>query len=157
MLRGGVEMKQTVSRLVRSLLPVLMIFVVLVLLVGCGPGLANTPPTNSNGTTTTKTGPNQPPVIDSIIPEWTQVERGKTTRVKCTAHDPDGDTISYKWNTSRGGITGEGPVITVTAPSSYCDMIISVSISDGSSMAAGEIVVPVVCCGYAKENPDWSE
>jgi hypothetical protein len=150
-------MKKPASSLIRSLLPVLTIFVILILLVGCGAGPDNTTPTTSNGTNN-GTGPNLAPVIDNIIPEWTEIERGKTSKVKCIAHDPDGDTLTYKWKVSRGGISGEGPLAIIATPSSYVDLVVSVTVTDGrGGMAASEIIVPVVCCGYAKENPEWSE
>jgi hypothetical protein len=66
-----------------------------------GGAFPTTPPT---GGTPQVTGPNQLPVIDSIVSEYTQIERGKSGKIKCIAHDPDGDTLIYTWDVDRGTI-----------------------------------------------------
>jgi hypothetical protein len=101
---------------------------------------------------------NNPPVIDNIISEWTSVERGKTTKIKIIAHDPDGDKLTYSWRCMRGSISGKGTEVTYSAPTGYVDdNPITVYVSDGRG--GGEISsvnIPVVCCSHAQKNPDWS-
>ena len=49
---------------------------------------------------------NKPPVIDSLTPPEGDVAilQGDTYRFTVDAHDPDGDSLSYKWRTGRHGI-----------------------------------------------------
>jgi hypothetical protein len=102
-------------------------------------------------------GPNHSPVIEAVTVQWSQIERGKTGLIKCIAHDPDGDKLTYKWEIERGSITGEGPLIKYTAPWSYVDVTINVIVSDGrGDMVAGGARFSVVCCGYAHRNPEWT-
>jgi hypothetical protein len=121
----------------------------------------NGPAANSNQQDTSVDVPNQPgnnsPVIDQIIPEWTSVARGETSKIKIIAHDPDGDKLTYSWSCKRGKISGKGSEITYSAPTGYIDdNPITVYVSDGRG--GGEITsvnMPVVCCSHAQKNPDW--
>jgi hypothetical protein len=101
---------------------------------------------------------NNSPIIDQIIPEWTSVARGTTTKIKIIAHDLDGDKLVYSWRCTRGKISGKGSEITYSAPTGYIDNNpIEVYVSDGRG--GGEITsinMPVVCCSHAQRNPDWS-
>ena len=101
---------------------------------------------------------NSPPVIDKIIPEWRSVARGETSKIKVTAHDPDGDSLIYAWSCKRGSISGKGAEVTYTAPTGYIDdNLITVVVSDGrGGQDTAYINMPVVCCSYAQKNPDWS-
>ena len=104
-----------------------------------------------------QSGPNHLPVIDSVIAEWSQIERGKTGLIKCIAHDPDGDKLTYKWEPERGSISGKGSTVSYTAPLSYVDVIVNVIVSDGrgGTVAAG-VKFEVVCCANAQRNPEWT-
>ena len=134
-----------------------LFILVALILIGSGCGTDDTPPDTSNGATN-ETGANQAPVIDTIIPEWIAIERDNTGIIKVVAHDPDGDELTYTWSASRGVIFGDGPTATVTAPSSYVNMYITVTVSDGrGKMAASTLTVPVVCCAEAQRNPEWPE
>ena len=44
---------------------------------------------------------NNPPVINKIIPEWSSVARGETTKIKISAYDQDGDSLTYSWRCKR--------------------------------------------------------
>jgi hypothetical protein len=98
-----------------------------------------------------------PPVVDNIISEWTAVERGKTTKIKIIAHDPDGDKLTYTWRCTRGSISGKGAEIIYSAPTGYIDdNPITVYVSDGRGGGKiAQINVRVVCCANAQKNPDW--
>jgi hypothetical protein len=135
--------------------------ILLVLMAGCGgggtPTSASSPPPSSSSTVQ-PVGENHSPVIDSIISEYTQIERGKSGKIRCIASDPDGDTLTYSWEVDRGSISGSGALVTYNAPESYVDAQITVAVSDSrGAVVWGTISLPVVCCGYAKKNPDWSE
>ena len=152
--------RRVVSRLTVRLLPVLTVLVILTLLIGCGSGQAATPtatgtPTASS-TPTQNTGPNQRPVIDAVIPEWTHIERGKSGLIKLIAHDPDGDALTYSWQTDRGSLSGDGATVNYTSPQSYVTVTVTVRVSDGrGGMVAAGINFEVVCCGAAVKNPEW--
>ena len=101
---------------------------------------------------------NNAPVIEQIIPEWTAVERGKTTKIKVIASDPDGDKLTYSWRCSRGKISGSGSEVTYSAPTGYIDdNPITVYVSDGRGGGEiGSVNIRVVCCSNAQKNPDWT-
>jgi len=141
----------------------------LVLLVACG-APASTPtqtpshtPTTTPATTPTpisptptNTGPNHPPVIDRVMAEWVQIERGATGLIKCIAHDPDGDELTYQWEPARGAISGEGATINYTAPWNYVDVTVNVVVSDGrGGTKESGVIFSVVCCGAEVRNPEW--
>jgi hypothetical protein len=133
---------------------VVNIVIIIALLIG---GCASGSPSSAT-TSTSELGPNSRPVIDTIIPEWKAIERGKSSKIRCYASDPDGDNLNYTWESNRGSISGSGPVVTLATPNSYVDIIITVGVSDGrGGYASQQITVPVVCCSFAEKNPEWSE
>jgi hypothetical protein len=78
------------------------------------------------------------PIIKDIIftpqdsdPERLQVRRGEICSIECIASDQDGDVISYAWSANRGSISGEGPVVTWTAPHADGTYNITVVVTDG--------------------------
>jgi hypothetical protein len=101
-------------------------------------------------------GPDNPPVVDGVIAEWSEIERGKTGLLVCIAHDPDGDKLTYTWETDRGSISGQGPVVTYTAPLSYVDVKVTVDVRDGrGGIVGGGASFSVVCCSAARMNQEW--
>ena len=78
------------------------------------------------------------PIIKDIIftpqdsdPERLQVRRGEICNIECIASDQDGDVLSYEWSASRGSISGEGSVVTWTAPHADGTYNITVVVTDG--------------------------
>lgn len=136
-----------------------IVLAVMVVSAGCTGSPVSTPtPTASPSVTSTPSGPNQSPVIDRVMPEWTNIERGKSGLIKCIAHDPDGDTLTYDWVVDRGNISGSGDTIDYTAPLSYVHVIVTVTVRDGrGGSMIGSAAFEVVCCGYAQKNPEWVE
>jgi hypothetical protein len=135
----------------RGLLAIVVLAVTAVS-VGCGGGGTSVTPSATN----TPSGPNQSPVIDKVIPEWTQIERGKSGQIKCIAHDPDGDTLIYEWVVDRGELSGSGDTVGYTAPLSYVHVLVNVTVRDGrGGSMIGAASFEVVCCGYAQKNPEW--
>jgi hypothetical protein len=120
---------------------------------------SSTPPVTSSAAPGTGqvTGVNHRPVLDSIVSEYHQIERGKTGGFRCIAHDEDGDTLTYQWSVTRGSFSGQGALVSYTAPDSYVDAKIEVTVSDGrGGSARGSFTLPVVCCSYANKNSEWS-
>jgi len=129
-----------------------MVFALILTSAGCGSSSQEAAPISAEARAN-----NNVPVIDVVMPEWTAIERNGVGLVRCIAHDPDGDALTYSWETNRGSISGEGTEITFTAPGSYVDIVIDVSVSDGISRAMAGVTFKVVCCGHAQKNPEWVE
>jgi len=81
---------------------------------------------------------NNPPVIDSLTADPSEVELGKTATIRCVAADPDGDELIYYWSATSGNISGKGAEVTWVAPI-ICDTnIILVEIVDSCGLAASK-------------------
>ena len=89
---------------------------------------------------------NHPPVIDSLVTEALDVIRASPCVIECIASDPDGDELSYAWSASRGGVFGEGAVITWTAPNTYGTYTITLTVTDTRGDEAIESINIVVSC-----------
>jgi hypothetical protein len=74
---------------------------------------------------------NNPPVIESLTTDCPRVKPAGTGTITCVASDPDGDELTYTWSAERGTISGEGAIVTWTAPSEYGNYVITVTVSDG--------------------------
>jgi Big-like domain-containing protein len=61
-----------------------------------------TPPTSPATTEPATPTSNQPPVIESLIPQNSAVLPGGETIINCTAADPEGDTLTYGWSSTGG-------------------------------------------------------
>ena len=108
------------------------------------------------GSATIPQGPGNRPVIDAVVAEWSYIERGRTGLIVCNAHDPDGDKLTYTWQTDRGSISGQGPVVTYTAPLNYVDVRVTVTVTDSRGrMDSAGASFSVVCCDAANMNPEW--
>jgi rhodanese-related sulfurtransferase len=102
---------------------------------------------------------NHPPIIGDLIvtpeePQFFQetniILKGKGCNIECIASDPDNDKLSYKWSADGGSISGEGSMVTWIAPSQGGEIIIAVTVSDGSSgVATRSIVFTVKTCSCA--------
>lgn len=90
---------------------------------------------------------NHPPVIDSLVTEALDVRKATPCVIECIASDPDGDELSYAWLPSRGSISGEGAVITWTAPNTYGTYTITVTVTDAGGDEVTESISIVVSCG----------
>lgn len=75
---------------------------------------------------------NLSPVIDSVTVLFDFLAIVPTANIICWAHDPDGDSLSYKWKATAGEFVGSGSSVTyIIAP--CCDSItnkITVEVSD---------------------------
>jgi len=74
---------------------------------------------------------NQPPQIQKLTATPRKVDLDSASTVSCLATDPEGDTLTYLWSSTRGTITGSGPNITWIAPGSAGDDVIYCSVNDG--------------------------
>jgi len=87
---------------------------------------------------------NKTPVIDSLTADEAAIRQGETTDVRCVASDPDGDELEYIWTATGGEISGEGALITWTAPSECKNYDITVTVADGRGGEVSEEVTIMV-------------
>jgi hypothetical protein len=100
--------------------------------------------------------PNQPPVIESLLPEWGSLKKASNTPITCVASDPNEDELTYEWSSvddagnPAGNITGEGDTVTWVAPNDYGTYTITVTVSDGrGGEASNSVYIRVCTCGSA--------
>ncbi len=79
---------------------------------------------------------NNNPQISSLTATPASVATGGTSTVKCTASDPDGDTLTYSWAYTGGSISGSGSIVTWTAPATAGTYTVTVTVSDGKGGTA---------------------
>ncbi|MBM3149348.1 MAG: hypothetical protein FJ008_06055 [Chloroflexi bacterium] len=99
----------------------------------------------------------QGPVISSLVAEHPNIYPVSYTNIMCTAVDPSGGELSYKWSSSGGILVGEGAKVRWEAPSSYGDYHIMVVVQDSAGRSTqGTVTVTVVvkpeeaCCGRGR-------
>ncbi len=75
---------------------------------------------------------NQLPVISGLTADPPLVIQGKTSTLDCSAYDPDGDALRYEWKATGGTFSGEGPVVTWTAPENCSQYVATVTVTDSA-------------------------
>ena len=75
---------------------------------------------------------NEDPVIVSLIADPTSIEINETSLITCTAYDPDGDNLTYIWESSGGSISGTGSNVNWTAPNTGGIYLVSCTVDDGN-------------------------
>jgi hypothetical protein len=83
---------------------------------------------------------NHNPQISSLTATPTTVVTGGNSTIRCTASDPDGDTLTYSWIYAGGSISGSGNTVTWTAPSAFGMYIVTAIVSDGKGGTATQSV-----------------
>ena len=102
-------------------------------------------------------GENHSPLIQNLIAEYKMIERAWTCGIRCEAKDPDGDKLNYAWRANRGSIKGNGTCAKWVSPNTYVNVIVTVTVTDArAGSAVKKLIIPVVCCGEAVKNPEWS-
>ncbi len=88
---------------------------------------------------------NNPPRITSLTAKPEIIKTKETSTIISRATDPDKDTFSYTWSTTKGTIQGEGETIIYRAPSEPGTYSIEVTVSDGNgAVDTEELVVMVI-------------
>jgi hypothetical protein len=91
-----------------------------------------------------ETWANSPPIIESLAAEQTLIKAAESISIECAATDPDGDELTYLWEATDGTISGQGPVITWTAPATCATYVITVTVDDSEGgQASQEINIKV--------------
>ncbi len=83
---------------------------------------------------------NNPPVITDLHANTAIIQPLGTSNILCTAIDPDGDHLSYRWTTSGGTVDSSGASATWTAPENPGNYLITVVVSDGKGGAVSQDV-----------------
>jgi len=99
-----------------------------------------------------------PPIIENLIvtakePKYLKetttgykVGKGKEYDIECIASNTSGELV-YEWSCDGGTISGEGPMITWTAPYTACGVTVTVKVFDGTgNWVRKSIVFEVVSC-----------
>ncbi|MGD9118946.1 MAG: DNRLRE domain-containing protein [Dehalococcoidia bacterium] len=90
-------------------------------------------------------GCNKPPTIASLTPSATEVARGESCTVSCTASDENADDVlTYAWSATGGSVSGTGDTITWMAPTTTGSYTITVTVSDGEEAASDSCNITVV-------------
>ena len=100
-----------------------------------------------------------PPIIEDLIvtakePKYlkettTGYKVGKTKEyyIECIASSNTSGELVYEWSCDGGEISGEGSMITWTAPNTSCDVTVTVEVVDGAgNWVKKSIVFEVVSC-----------
>jgi hypothetical protein len=80
--------------------------------------------------------PNSSPIIKRLSSKLVVCRDIESTPVECVASDPDGDELSYRWTTTGGEISGQGPVISWIIPDKNGLYTVAVAITDGKGCEA---------------------
>tara|TARA_B100000029_G_scaffold233157_1_gene230481 strand:+ start:2836 stop:4584 length:1749 start_codon:yes stop_codon:yes gene_type:complete len=83
--------------------------------------------------------PNQPPTV-TISCEPCEVEFGEEVRLRADATDPDGDALTYRWNTPTGAFQDSADRATTrwNAPDQAGPVPVSVTVADGQGGSASD-------------------
>lgn len=117
----------------RSIMRYGIVIVILGLMVGCGED-------------------NSVPVINSFTVNATEVVIGAEVELVVLATDPDGDDLTYTYESLSGEIIGEGNMVKWVSPETAGSYIITVDVTDGE-LNVQDLVTIVV----TPETPDASE
>lgn len=74
---------------------------------------------------------NSNPIIQSIQVNPNSVAANGVVTISVTAVDPDGDALTYAYVVTGGAISGVGPSVSWTAPSTSGANQVTVTVSDG--------------------------
>lgn len=86
---------------------------------------------------------NAPPVVDSIVVSSTKVAPGDVVGLVATAHDPNGDALTYLWTATGGTFSGASSNVTTwTAPAAGTySLMLTVTDTSGATVQAQVNVV----------------
>ena len=79
---------------------------------------------------------NNSPVITALQADLQEVQPLGKTNFTCSASDPEGDALAYRWTASAGTIDGSEAAVTWAAPKDPGSYKITVTVSDGKGGAA---------------------
>jgi hypothetical protein len=93
------------------------------------------------------------PAIASVVAEHTTLYPLGNTNITCSAVSKDGSTLSYRWVSNEGAITGSGATVNWEAPKTYGNFNVMVIVDDGKGhTSSGTVTLTVIvrdpskCC-----------
>lgn len=87
---------------------------------------------------------NDPPEIEEIAINKTEIEPGDAVAINVIASDPDGDKLTYEYEFSAGEIVGSSSIVTWIAPDEPGIQFIKVTVSDGDKWDQESIEIEVI-------------
>jgi len=87
---------------------------------------------------------NNAPVITDLQADTAVVEPLGQSNITCSASDPDGDELRYRWTTSGGTVDSTGASVTWTAPAEPGNYVITAVVSDGKGGAVSQDITVTV-------------
>jgi hypothetical protein len=94
---------------------------------------------------------NKPPKISGITATHLLVYPRGTVELECIASDSEGDDLTFRWTSTDGEITGNGPSVTWNAPNKYGEYYIMVVVEDeDGSSSQDSIMIGVVVNEHTK-------
>lgn len=119
----------TIRVMKKLLAPAIAAFALFLVYSGCGG------PAAAKGT----------PVIYDLSADTPRVYPHTTAELKCVALDPDEEDLTYKWTSTEGAISGNGPIVSWKAPDTYGDYHIMVLVEDiNGNSASATVTIDVV-------------
>lgn len=73
---------------------------------------------------------NNSPVISSVHYQKNWIDTSTSCQIECVASDIDDDTLAYTWSAVAGVFSGNGPLVTWTAPEQAGIYVITVGVVD---------------------------
>jgi hypothetical protein len=83
---------------------------------------------------------NDPPSIQRFNALPRKLQPGGMSAIRCTATDPDGDTLSYSWSSISGSLSGAGASVSWTAPSIAGNYFVRCRVQDGYGGAVSDSI-----------------
>jgi hypothetical protein len=74
---------------------------------------------------------NHAPTISRVSARPRKINLNSNSQARCTASDPDGDSLTYSWSSNAGVFTGSGSSVVWTAPSIVGNFVLYVTVNDG--------------------------
>ena len=84
---------------------------------------------------------NHPPRIKSLSTEKQVVIIGDTCTIYCTAVDNDNDQLNYQWSVSGGSISGTGPIVNWSTPSTAGNYSVKCTVNDNNGGVVNDSII----------------
>ncbi len=83
---------------------------------------------------------NHEPIINSLVATARRIDKGDTTRITCSASDPDGDILEFSWTATFGELIGSDSVVSWVAPDSVGYYYVQCHVSDNRGGCANDSI-----------------